>query len=227
MVVIRYSCWKRGNDYEREKREYTVYSLKPRLHSYAITPHTHDSSIVKILLHLTSINLETINCAHQLEKLLNHSQTHTLTVARSTSPSREVKSSCRLAGLLLARRSVTCWKSRVGAGRWGVCVCEDRGRGYKKGCKHRQCKHMQAKTGGTCERLSWPSDHGIAFVSEHLLGVDIVIRVTLEIAMHSPTASNAQYRGCIVHLLWIDFRHAVPSNQYVCINMLGFVKVYA
>lgn len=82
MVVIRYSCWKRGNDYEREKREYTVYSLKPRLHSYAITPHTHtkhthDSSIVKILLHLTSINLETINCAHQLEKLLNHSQTHT------------------------------------------------------------------------------------------------------------------------------------------------------
>lgn len=38
--------------------------------------------------------------------------THALTVARSTSPSREVKSSCRLAALPLARRSMTCWENQ-------------------------------------------------------------------------------------------------------------------
>lgn len=38
--------------------------------------------------------------------------THALTVARSTSSSCEVKSSCRLAGLPLARRSVTCWENQ-------------------------------------------------------------------------------------------------------------------
>lgn len=49
---------------------------------------------------------------HTLHATAHHA--HALTVARSISPSPEVKLSCRLAGLPFARRSVTCWGVRGG-----------------------------------------------------------------------------------------------------------------
>lgn len=79
-------------------------------------------------------------CAHMQAHI------HALTVARSTSPSREVKSSCRLAGLLLARLSVTCWENQAVQARCVWIETMDN----KKGCKHRLYEHMQGDR-GTCK----------------------------------------------------------------------------
>lgn len=79
-----------------------------------------------------------------------HAHTHALTVARSTSPSREVKSSCRLVALPLARRSVTCWENREVQARCVRIETTDKGkdantdnittcRGAKEACKMLTC----------------------------------------------------------------------------------------